>query len=98
MLLTTEDGRLILITLDSKSNELNVVKANLKSKSKLITACAYEDDSGLFTQETPEEVVEEEVSAVTEAVNAEIDDEDELLYGESAPSLFEKEKEKKNNR
>ena len=95
VLLTTEDGRLVLITLDS-SDELSVVKANLKSKSKLITACAYEDDSGLFTQETPEEV-EEEVTAVTEAVNADIDDEDELLYGESAPSLFEKEKEKKNN-
>lgn len=50
----TEDGQLILISLDAK--ELSIVKANLKSKSKLVAACAYKDNSGLFTCETPEEL------------------------------------------
>ena len=93
----TENGQMILLSLDKSSSrmmqkpEISVVKANLKSKSKLVTACAYEDASGLFTTETPEEI--EATKEATESIvtnNADIDDEDELLYGESAPSLFEK--------
>ena len=90
----TEDGQLILISLEWSSNqtpELSVIKANLKSKSKIVTVCAYKDTSGLFTTETPEEFEDVQEVVQTETVaSAEIDDEDELLYGESAPSLFDK--------
>ena len=97
----TEDGQLILLSLETSNKnrpEVSVVKANLKSKSRLVTACAYKDISGLFTTEVPEElksagnlnVKESSSNAPVVTSNAEIDDEDELLYGESAPSLFEK--------
>ena len=65
----------------------------MKSKSRIIAACAYKDVSGLFTTETPEEIEEVSqtvVSAENNTNNPDVDDEDELLYGESAPSLFDK--------
>lgn len=101
----TEDGQLILLSLDqgsfkSHKAEISIVKANLKSKSRLVTACAYKDVSGLFTTNIPEELNNEKTlqqasKLVVAEANAskpggEIDDEDELLYGESAPNLFDK--------
>ena len=93
MVAVTEDGQMILICLEWKGQqpELNVIKANLKSKSRIIAACAYKDVSGLFTTETPEEIEEASQTVVSENTNnLDVDDEDDLLYGESAPSLFEK--------
>lgn len=97
MIAVTEDGQMILICLEWKGGqlqpELSVIKANLKSKSRIIAACAYKDVSGLFTTETPEEIEEVSqtvVSAENNTNNPDVDDEDELLYGESAPSLFDK--------
>ena len=53
-----EDGQMILISLDTSGSEpeISIIKANLKSRSKLLTACAYKDTSGLFTTEAPEEL------------------------------------------
>ena len=60
-----------------------------------MTACAYKDVSGLFTSEVPEEL-ENSTSGGSGAkketapvANAEVDDEDELLYGDSAADLFD---------
>ncbi len=111
LLAWTEDGQLVLLTLETVSfgrskapeqMELTMIKANLKSKSAFVTACAYKDISGLFTTELPEELSSSETvtkqqqqkqqqsaSNQASAPAPEIDDEDELLYGESAPNLFE---------
>ena len=56
----TEEGEMILISLDTprpNRPEISILKANLKSRSRLVAACAYKDISGLFTTETPEEIV-----------------------------------------
>lgn len=88
----TEDGQVIHLSLETSFGkaEMSVVKADLKS----ITACVYKDTSGLFTTESPEEFKEsprEPSNPVVGTSNVtEIDDEDELLYGESAPNLFDK--------
>lgn len=82
------------------SAQLTVVKANLSSNSKMTTLCAYKDMSGLFTANTPSfnarvdhsTVVassEKDVGLSSAAGNAnEAEDEDDLLYGDSAPDLF----------
>ena len=69
--------------------------------SRLVTACAYKDVSGLFTTEVPEEL-ENSTSGGSGAkketvpvANTEVDDEDELLYGDSAADLFDLAKQEK---
>jgi cleavage and polyadenylation specificity factor subunit 1 len=51
VLLRTIDGQIVLLTLqaDIGMPQLSVIKANLKSKSKLNYLCAYKDVSGLFS-------------------------------------------------
>ena len=48
----TADGQLVLLSLDPSAGQLSVVKANLRSQSKMLTICAYKDTSGLFTKDT----------------------------------------------
>ena len=66
-----------------------------------MTACAYKDVSGLFTTEVPEEL-ENSTSGGSGAkkdtvavANTEVDDEDDLLYGDSAADLFDIAKQEK---
>ena len=103
--LTTE-GQLLLLSLDagSKGGQLSVVKANLRSRSKMVAMSAYKDTSGLFTKDVPEHTLNQghasssgaggggvpDSSSQGAGASAEAvdEDEDDLLYGDSAPSLF----------
>ena len=53
LILMSEDGELLLLSLDFslKTPKLAMTKANLKNKSKLINLCAYKDTSGLFSSD-----------------------------------------------
>ena len=102
--LTTE-GQLLLLSLDagSKGGQLSVVKANLRSRSKMVAMSAYKDTSGLFTKDVPEHTLQGHASSsgagggggvpdssqgAGASAEAVDEDEDDLLYGDSAPSLF----------
>ena len=68
-----------------------------------MTACAYKDVSGLFTTEVPEELENStsgkgsgaKKDTTVPVANTEVDDEDELLYGDSAADLFDLAKQEK---
>lgn len=49
----TADGQILLLTLqaDIGMPQLSMIKANLKTRSRLINLYAYMDVSGLFTEE-----------------------------------------------
>ena len=53
LLVMTSEGQIVLLTFAQSGSKgrLNVMKANLKSRSQLVNICAYEDKSGLFTTE-----------------------------------------------
>ena len=61
----TGEGQLLLLSLEPGKIQMSVVKANLRSKSKLVTICAYKDTSGLFTKETVSKITNSaEISAL----------------------------------
>ena len=105
VLCLSEDGQLCLLTLEETEGnsvgQLSLLRANLKSKSKMLTICAYRDTSGLFVKDIPEATQlpinshsnEGHLSAetndpLTKSPRQAVEDEDDLLYGDSAPSLF----------
>lgn len=95
LVIMSTEGQLVLLTLETKvgSPKLSVLKANLKSRSKLLNICAYKDVSGLFTTEAPETVDESGATVQVSSTSIpsappipDIEDEDALLYGDAAPS------------
>ncbi|XP_064466494.1 cleavage and polyadenylation specificity factor subunit 1-like [Ornithodoros turicata] len=96
VLIRSRDGLVIHLTLRgdpaSTGCRLAVLRPQLTAvKSKILSICVYKDMSGLFTTQyqEPEEPAKQEKSSVPakEVVepytNGTLDDEDELLYGES---------------
>ncbi|KAL3859426.1 hypothetical protein ACJMK2_009649 [Sinanodonta woodiana] len=104
ILLLGDEGHVMMMTLRPEglgaTSRLVVSKPQVTSKPKIFTICAYRDVSGVFTVE---EEQQENTGATTESRNAmktsldkvfsidqsTIDDEDELLYGESDASVFD---------
>ncbi|XP_075705549.1 cleavage and polyadenylation specificity factor subunit 1, partial [Rhinoderma darwinii] len=78
-------------TYGGKSHRLALQKPNLHYHSKVIALCVYRDVSGMFTTETrtypmKEETASQSVSeidSVIQELSHSVDDEDEMLYGDS---------------
>ena len=101
------DGQLCLLSLEQNIGNVQVVgqlsmlRANLKSKSKMLSISAYRDTSGLFVKDAAE-AIQVSNSSFTKDSNVQgncdstfvnssintVEDEDDLLYGDSAPNLF----------
>ncbi|CAH1269285.1 CPSF1 [Branchiostoma lanceolatum] len=109
-LVMSEDGQILLLTLVNdpygSGHRLSAKKIDMAGKSQAITVCAYRDTSGLFTvsspsTSTPAPEVEKDTAepAAEDAVAMEtgVDDEEELLYGETpakrptGPTIINKE-------
>ncbi|XP_066599377.1 cleavage and polyadenylation specificity factor subunit 1 [Prorops nasuta] len=86
--LLTEDGQVILLTLKEGRGmaRLHVQTANLLFRPQIEAVCAYRDVSGIFTTQLPESVEEdasEKEHNVEEPLVTNIDNEDDLLYGDA---------------
>ncbi|KAJ8302607.1 hypothetical protein KUTeg_019003 [Tegillarca granosa] len=100
IVLLSQDGQIVLLTLkpDFASNvRLVIHRPSIPQYSKIIALCTYRDVSGVFTTTTSheeEDVIAEQKatkSAIDKAFNLDtsnIDDEDEMLYGDTDTSVF----------
>ncbi|KAK7505375.1 hypothetical protein BaRGS_00003537 [Batillaria attramentaria] len=101
VILMAEEGQIVMLTLkqnDSYSSgvRLNVIKPPISQSPKIIEVCTYKDVSGMFTtapiraEETtlsPEKTAKP-VEKVPTLDESNVDDEDEMLYGDSDTSVF----------
>uniref|UniRef100_A0A673HEF1 Cleavage and polyadenylation specificity factor subunit 1-like n=1 Tax=Sinocyclocheilus rhinocerous TaxID=307959 RepID=A0A673HEF1_9TELE len=90
VVIMTAEGVVTMFVLKSesymgKSHRLALQKPQIHTQSRVITLCAYRDVSGMFTTENKVSfLAKEETSIRTQSDNA-LDDEEEMLYGESNP-------------
>ncbi|XP_059412760.1 cleavage and polyadenylation specificity factor subunit 1 [Carassius carassius] len=99
MIIMTAEGAVTMFVLKSdsymgKSHRLALQKPQIHTQSRVITLCAYRDVSGMFTTENKVSFLAREETTIraqsdTETIiqdlgNA-LDDEEEMLYGESNP-------------
>ncbi|CAL7948360.1 unnamed protein product [Xylocopa violacea] len=87
--LLSEDGQVMLLTLREGRGtaRLHAQTANLLFRPQIEALCAYRDVSGIFTTQLPEnvedEVPEEEHNVEEPPIVGNIDNEDDLLYGDA---------------
>ncbi|XP_039280662.1 cleavage and polyadenylation specificity factor subunit 1 isoform X2 [Nilaparvata lugens] len=90
VVISTEDGQLIMLTFKETKGvgRLTVMRPSSLSLKPTITAlCVYRDVSGLFSTVIPDADFNQASKAdLQEHVKREVDDEDELLYGEQTAS------------
>ncbi|XP_069698510.1 cleavage and polyadenylation specificity factor subunit 1 [Periplaneta americana] len=94
VVILSEDGQVILLTLKESRGQgrLSVTRPSISLKPYIITLCAYRDVSGLFSTSLPEDEVEiksKKDIKTEDNFKKEVDDEDEMLYGETEVPLFE---------
>ncbi|XP_060798374.1 cleavage and polyadenylation specificity factor subunit 1 isoform X2 [Neoarius graeffei] len=99
VVIMTAEGVVSMFVLKSdsymgKTHRLALHKPHLHTQSRVITLCAYRDVSGMFTTEnkisflTREETVsrsQSEAETLIHDLSTTVDDEEEMLYGESNP-------------
>uniref|UniRef100_W5KMF3 Cleavage and polyadenylation specificity factor subunit 1 n=1 Tax=Astyanax mexicanus TaxID=7994 RepID=W5KMF3_ASTMX len=99
VVIMTAEGVVTMFVLKSdtymgKSHRLALQKPQLHTQSRVITMCAYRDVSGMFTTENKvnflakEETVarsHSETETIIQDISNTVDDEEEMLYGESNP-------------
>ncbi|KAM4540065.1 cleavage and polyadenylation specificity factor subunit 1 [Odontesthes bonariensis] len=100
VVIMTAEGVVTMFVLKSdtymgKTHRLSLQKPQLSSQSRVITLCAYRDVSGMFTTENKascavrEDTVirsQSEAETVIQDLSNTVDDEEEMLYGESNAS------------
>ncbi|KAK7115084.1 hypothetical protein V1264_001025 [Littorina saxatilis] len=101
VLLMAEEGQVVMLTLKQSDTysagvRLNVIKPPIAQNPKIIEVSTYKDVSGMFTtadirrdcQQPMAEKVPKPAEKVVPMDESNIDDEDEMLYGESDTSVF----------
>ncbi|XP_067007220.1 cleavage and polyadenylation specificity factor subunit 1 isoform X2 [Anabrus simplex] len=94
VVILSEDGQVILLTLRESRGQgrLSVMRPSISLKPCILTLCAYRDVSGLFSTNLPEEEMEPRLKKdvkLEDNVKKQVDDEDEMLYGETDAPKFE---------
>lgn len=94
VVILSEDGQVILLTLRESRGQgrLSVTRPTLSLRPYILTLCAYRDVSGLFSTSFSEDEVEVKSKKDIKSednLRREVDDEDEMLYGETEVPLFE---------
>ncbi|KAM9292267.1 cleavage and polyadenylation specificity factor subunit 1 isoform 1-T1 [Gastrophryne carolinensis] len=111
MVILSAEGQVAMLQLKSdsyggKSHRLALQKPSLQHQSKVIAVCVYSDVSGMFTTATRSAQTKEESApcsagdgdALLPELSRTVDDEDEMLYGDSGfPSSPTKEEPRKSN-
>ncbi|XP_054023473.1 cleavage and polyadenylation specificity factor subunit 1 [Dryobates pubescens] len=99
VVLLSAEGQLTMFVLKSdtyggRTHRLSLQKPPLQQASKVIALCLYRDLSGLFTTEsrasTPREQpprTPTQQETLIQDIGESVDDEEEMLYGDSAPAL-----------
>ncbi|XP_048849144.1 cleavage and polyadenylation specificity factor subunit 1 [Brienomyrus brachyistius] len=99
VVIMTAEGVVTMFVLKSdsymgKTHRLALQKPQLHTQSRVITLCAYRDISGIFTTEskvcnlTREETAsrsQSETQTIIHDISNTVDDEEEMLYGDSSP-------------
>lgn len=93
VVILTEDGRMMLLTLREGRGEtkLHVTRPELSLKPQVSALCTYRDVSGLLAFNLSDDatpVEPEETNPKVEPPKNEVDDEDELLYGDADPTTL----------
>ncbi|XP_043546870.1 cleavage and polyadenylation specificity factor subunit 1 isoform X1 [Chiloscyllium plagiosum] len=91
-------------TYGGNTHRLTMQKPQIHMLSKVIALCAYRDISGMFTTESRASVMKEdtmkgsqsEMETMITNMSTTVDDEEEMLYGESGSALFSPPKEEPN--
>ncbi|KAF4518485.1 hypothetical protein B566_EDAN006490 [Ephemera danica] len=94
LVLLCKDGQLVQLVLKEgrllSSARLAITKCNISCKVRTVALCVYRDVSGLFSGQVPgvetittTDNIELDTAFKTEHIKREVDDEDELLYGDS---------------
>uniref|UniRef100_A0A8B9L6R8 Cleavage and polyadenylation specificity factor subunit 1 n=1 Tax=Astyanax mexicanus TaxID=7994 RepID=A0A8B9L6R8_ASTMX len=89
VVIMTAEGVVTMFVLKSdtymgKSHRLALQKPQLHTQSRVITMCAYRDVSGMFTTENKVNFLDDRFWHIWININT-VDDEEEMLYGESNP-------------
>ncbi|CAD5218762.1 unnamed protein product [Bursaphelenchus okinawaensis] len=93
ILLLTQNGKLLMYKYKKEEKKLEAINVNFmeqKESSAITSACVYKDKSGLFRLSeggegyTDHREEEDDANEAGKAIDDDIDDEDALLYGESA--------------
>ncbi|KAJ8403064.1 hypothetical protein AAFF_G00359800 [Aldrovandia affinis] len=99
VVIMTAEGVVTMFVLKSdsymgKKHRLTLQKPQLHTQSRVITLCAYRDMSGMFTTENKvtslakEETIarsQSETETIIQDISNTVDDEEEMLYGDSNP-------------
>ncbi|XP_063041814.1 cleavage and polyadenylation specificity factor subunit 1 [Engraulis encrasicolus] len=99
VVIMTSEGLLTMFTLKTdsyqgKTHRLSLQKPQIHTQSRVITLCAYRDVSGIFTTENKVSFLSKqdlgarssgETELVMQDLSNAVDDEEEMLYGESSP-------------
>lgn len=99
VVIMTAEGVVTMFVLKSdsymgKSHRLALQKPQIHTQSRVITLCAYRDVSGMFTtenkvnflaREEPPIRTQSETETIIQDISNAVDDEEEMLYGESNP-------------
>ncbi|XP_071959341.1 cleavage and polyadenylation specificity factor subunit 1-like [Antedon mediterranea] len=97
VVIMSESGHIVLLSLKEDSHgtghRLSILKPEISQTSKILALSAYVNEGGMFTTKckvakTPVKKDRKKSESISVSETRNVDDEDELLYGDSEPTMF----------